>query len=935
MAEINGYLFPDDDATTGYFILDAYSIYEYSSLANVPTSVLDTILTKTIDVWTIINNKSAGKYVHGTTAGIAKVSFFMLTEGYTNQLGIYCAIPEIVNGHECFCEYVTTGTMKVSKTYNGYKFYKIGTHYYNNMYYQPLYREYSEPYHIVQRSSRGPMEERPVEEWNTGATTISEYVTKTHYSWENYGVGGSDVSVWKSGTSFADLNEHYGVAQVQIVCDTDSRFLLDAPYGLAHAYVPFIPDFKTIGTTQSLIEFRDENQPLDLIWTSTDSKNATMDFSQMVMTIEGLNSNIKIVDYDKNTMGDITPPTIDDETYGFEILKNYQDIIIPEASLMRSAVPITFNLYSDYESYSLRWNGKTGVGPSGESVRRGVDYTDDYAIVRLSDAVLAKLASNYTVVNQNLKLYLINDYISETGQENIGVPARFIYTFNMTVDFKADTTKAPTLTSGEFHKYDNRTSYHNFLLCGSKANSTGDYLTAELWVNATYLPAKAHIYLGDMLLDVTTVTNGYNKFTYGPFASIPNYEGVASAFKVFISDNKSLKSQDYEDFAIYYGSTQDEPIEGSALISYLYNYPSVTIINASKSNSSNNISVGIVADAFNPSISGTIATLTLAVQENGGTERTWKTVDLTTLPHENYYDCAVNVSYGNLIIAYITDLIGNISSVNKYVSGEFKTFEAQSGGNGMGLGARSSYNQLNVGWDTNFEKSVNIYGDLTVQGSVNLPDVSVDSANVTHSGSIPAWNVRDAIEYLYSLYSDLKAQHSVYDAYEERIAQLEYEIVSIYDALSGGSTVILGDTVWCENRLIPLGKDSNGNKVGLLTMLFKDTRDDDSYNTNALYSATKSSNSGRYMTADIDISKLCPESEGNDGYVYEIIAINEVQTNTVELSDSRLSAADLTDDYSITLKDSDTFTFSYGNGSIGTFYIHTVGGKLVCKVIYT
>ena len=125
MAEINGYLFPDDDATTGYFILDAYSIYEYSSLANVPTSVLDTILTKTIDVWTIINNKSAGKYVHGTTAGIAKVSFFMLTEGYTNQLGIYCAIPEIVNGHECFCEYVTTGTMKVSKTYNGYKFYKM------------------------------------------------------------------------------------------------------------------------------------------------------------------------------------------------------------------------------------------------------------------------------------------------------------------------------------------------------------------------------------------------------------------------------------------------------------------------------------------------------------------------------------------------------------------------------------------------------------------------------------------------------------------------------------------------------------------------------------------------------------------------------------------------------------------------------------------
>lgn len=490
------------------------------------------------------------KNVYGTClGGTTSVVYFILPDDIdNNNFGLYIKYPKTMSGYNA---YAYKGGSKLAPVWTGTSnvIAKVGTIAVNGVYKQSLYRPLN----------------------YEGGLGSSNYGGTNWDDWYDYPVqrgepsANSALSPWH-GSSRVTQDGRY-IAQVQIVLGNDEGFSGAAPYGYAIGYIPPIYGFKQEHEVTDTVMGPTKNANIDVTIKGRSADDAnfnglTLFIGQFFKTTQspfavGTNYSIPLPygeqfisatsQFEKNTGNKIQLNLIKTAAMSPKNLDAQCDLWIPDADFGN-------NKYIFYHANITTTTG-TIIIPSNYNIS-GLGYINSEVLF-----------------DETRNIYHGQDLSVDIGIEDI--------------TFQADPNGRPVMTGIKVGKVDFRNHHHEMMLCGDKK----DMYRIEVEGTAAYGGGMCNIYMGGVRVGTCTLP-GYIEFT--GFSVVPFSEGVngdisAQAYdmKGFLSTGQLAATAIHLVDDIKSPINTDKPTIGVATQRpYLYKYPSATITNIWRSNSS-------------------------------------------------------------------------------------------------------------------------------------------------------------------------------------------------------------------------------------------------------------------------------------------------------------------------------------------------------------
>lgn len=522
--------------------------YPYASVANLVSHYGESV----IDRWQgascfpIVTVRT--KNIYGTCPGeTTHVVYFILPDDLANNnFGLYIKYPKTLGGRNA---YAYKGGSKLAPVWTGTNnvIAKVGNIPVNGIYKQTLYRPLN---------------------YEGG-------FTKDNFNWDtwyDYPVQRGEPSVnsalspWH-GSSRETVDGKY-IAQVQIVLGIDEAFSGAAPFGYAIGYIPPIYGFKQ------------EYEVTDNVMGPT--KNANIDVT--IKGRSGAESNfngltLSIGQFFKTTQSPFAIGT------KYSISLPYGEQFIDAASQFQT------NTNNKIQLELIKTSAMNPTKLDGEC-----KYWVPYAIFRNDKYIFyhanITTSTGNIVIPSNYNAFPGLGYINSLVMFDEG-PLTFIgQDLAVILDiaditFQADPNGRPVMTGIKVGKVDFRNHHHEMMLCGDKK----DMYRIEVEGTAAYGGGMCNIYMGGVRVGTCTLPGAIE---FSGFAVVPFSEGVngdisAQAYdmKGFLSTGQLAATAIYLVDNIKSPINTDKPTIGVATQRpYLYKYPSATITNIWRSNSS-------------------------------------------------------------------------------------------------------------------------------------------------------------------------------------------------------------------------------------------------------------------------------------------------------------------------------------------------------------
>lgn len=315
--------------------------------------------------------------------------------------------------------------------------------------------------------------------------------------------------------------------------------------------------------------------------------------------------------------------------------------------------------------------------------------------------------------------------------------------FSVPFILRSDPATHPIISDVIFRKFDDRTSYHNLLLCDR--TRVGEFLMVTF--NAKWFKGncQANFYIGDTRVKTVQLSGqGNNQFQIGPFTHLPVTADIASHLSIVLNDTRGLKSDQPESTKIYLNGTTTDI--GPTLTAYAYTPPSGTVtVNRALSSG--------VPDPFDGTYMNAVAQVLGFSYKSpfvlNGRLRTYpltqpeqKTEILLGTSLQNgatftKLQSGYDITKTYAVELYVFDTFGYTFTTQVLLASGEVFMDFRAGGHGLGIGMRAAEeNEVNIKWNTN------IIGNLLIGGHLN----GVNSEDIAYSGSLPGSNVKAALD---------------------------------------------------------------------------------------------------------------------------------------------------------------------------------------------
>lgn len=635
-------------------IVGSEDLYPYTSVEALVSHYGETV----IDRWQgapcfpIVTVRT--KNVYGTCPGeTTHVVYFILPDDLANNnFGLYIKYPKSLGGRNA---YAYKGGSKLAPVWTGTSnvIAKVGNIPVNGIYKQTLYRPLN----------------------YEGGMGGSGYGGTNWDTWYSYPVQWGEPSVnsalspWH-GSSRETVDGKY-FAQVQIVLGADEAFSGAAPFGYAIGLIAPIYGFSPkVELTDGVIgPTKDGNIDVTIKGRSGDQNN----FSNFVLKVGeywshtqefmmGTQYHIKVPyteqlisaasQFEKNTGNKVQLNLISS-------IAMRPSNIDPDTSYWIPYAQPDSRDNSNFIFYNSEVTQSTGdIVISGNI--QGLGYIDDKKIITM---------------------YSLGD-----GADTIRYLSAKTNIADMT--FSADPNGRPVMTGIKVGKVDFRNHHHEMMLCGDKK----DMYRVEVEGTADYGGGMCNIYMGGVRVGTCTLPGAIE---FSGFAVVPFSEGVngdisAQAYdmKGFVSEGQLAATAIYLVDDIKSAINTDKPtIEVATQRPYLYKYPSATITNIWRSNSSGveDLENGTYAYIQGSYTGFTKNGLTINVKltsQNGTLFNENKSADGSFTNTYGTYDTDHNWSF----TLTVTDAFGGTIAKSKSIYSAECFMDFRAGGRALGIG---------------------------------------------------------------------------------------------------------------------------------------------------------------------------------------------------------------------------------------------------------